>query len=672
MVAGVLLIALLAGACGGEPPLAPTEARLEVRPAQLEFDRTFVGYPSTARLVVVNGGRVRSSFEATTSAPFSVRPEGTQTVGGTSEEEILVVFSPKHPGIHQGAVTLRLGEESVSIPVQGNAVRPPICGSADPCVRVHFDPVAGVCVEQPLPEGASCDPGNACVEGATCRSGACVGAAVTCEAPNRCFRARCDPEHGCQVDPWNDCPVPENPCKVSRCDPVQGCVEVDREDYSPCGPSQSCKERNLCVSGSCVTVTDLLEGLPCSHPCGDGGSCSEGTCVREGGLTLQASWSRKPEGRVVVPGTIDESGHLHWIECPPDGPCEGVSFTANGFERYRTPLAWDGAGAAPTDVAIVDEGALVWGADGIHLLSLANGSILWGRATDTFAEALAGPCPCEASLVDLVDIGEGTLVGIVEAPGWWGLVGIRASDGAPVWTHGYAGAASERIVSDGAGRAFLVVEAPPSALLVALRADGTPAWESPVDADARVLAVGAGVLAVSSGGRTLGFDLQQGYRLWSEPGAASHAVAVAGAGFTLERDGIPRVTARDWVDGSIKGAFSLAGATDLRPMALLSSSDWEGELRTGAALLVAREGAEEGWWLEGVDDEGEQRFRCEIPDAVPHGERWAFTPSSGDGPRLILSTEDGEIRTFFVPALRTNPLGWSAPRGSFSRAGRPR
>jgi outer membrane protein assembly factor BamB len=668
-VFGLLLVA----ACGG-PPLDPSVANLEVRPVELEFPRTFVGYPTTATLTIVNGGRARSTYEAATSDPFSLREEGSQPIGGTAKETVVVTFTPPRAGAYRGEVALRLGEEWVKIPIHAQAEVAPPCDASDPCMDVHFDPKTGTCVSKALGEGTRCDPGTRCIEEATCQAGVCKGAAVQCVARNQCFSARCDRELGCVEDPWNDCPTPTNPCKASRCDSVEGCVEVDAVDYTPCGPSVSCKERNLCIGGSCVVLTDLPDGLPCQHACGDGGSCKQKTCVRDGGDVLEPYWSHRVEGELIFPGIVDEAGHLAWIECPRGGdePCEGISRTADGIERFRSPLVWKEGGARPVDASVTQEGRIFWGPAGIHLLGLAKDEPIWSLPADRFVEEVVGPCPCGARLLSLADLGQGVWGAIFEAEGWWGVVGIRARDGATLFSHGYEGGASSALVSDGAGRAFLVVDSTPSPLLHARGADGKVLWEIPVPVGSAVRAVAAGTVFVSGAGQTFGFHSDDGRALWAVAGEAEEVIASLEAGFTWERGDAPRLVARAWGEEASSMAYPLVDVVDHTPPTLLTVTDWDGKVRAGAVLLVERESHQPGWWLTGVDDEGEERFRCRIPEAAPHGDRWAFTPFSAKGPLLIFSTEDGEVRTFQAPPLVSHPFGWSGQRGTFSRSGRPR
>jgi hypothetical protein len=71
--------------------------------------------------------------------------------------------------------------------------------NADPCAGVpHCDPATGACTRQPFFDGASCDDGNLCTTGESCRSGVCGGATtLDCNDFNPCTIDACDARDGC-------------------------------------------------------------------------------------------------------------------------------------------------------------------------------------------------------------------------------------------------------------------------------------------------------------------------------------------------------------------------------------------------------------------------------------------------------------------------------------------
>jgi hypothetical protein len=117
-------------------------------------------------------------------------------------------------------------------------------------------------------------------------------------------------------------------------------------------------------------------------------------------------------------------------------------------------------------------------------------------------------------------------------------------------------------------------------------------------------------------------------------------------------------------DGQEKGSRSLGAALGTSTLVLRSEDR--------AVLLSLREDPDPAWWLEEYDVEGERTYACQLPD-VSVGASWAFVPpANGEDARLVVSSVDRWIRTFFAPRLAPPPYGWSAEKGSFGRAGRPR
>lgn len=119
------------------------------------------------------------------------------------------------------------------------------CPDPGPCKTASCDPVTGDCVTMNLPDGTSCDDGDACTSNETCSAGVCEPQAlVFC--------------------------TPSGPCKTSECNPATGsCEESNRLDGASCNDNNACTTNDQCTSGSCA-------GTPVV--CSDPGTCQTASC----------------------------------------------------------------------------------------------------------------------------------------------------------------------------------------------------------------------------------------------------------------------------------------------------------------------------------------------------------------------------------------------------------
>jgi hypothetical protein len=157
-----------------------------------------------------------------------------------------------------------------------------VCAAQDSCHDVGVcDPATGMCSNPAKADGATCDDGNLCTTGDTCKAGTCSGGvAVVCNAPNMCTTASCDPKNGmCVVankpdgslcsdnnmcttidrcvngactgsQPLN-CPPPASPCMNAACNPATGCGSTPKPIGTPCTCGLECI--GVCNAlGNCV------------------------------------------------------------------------------------------------------------------------------------------------------------------------------------------------------------------------------------------------------------------------------------------------------------------------------------------------------------------------------------------------------------------------------------
>lgn len=178
--------------------------------------------------------------------------------------------------------------------------------SANPCVESLCSPATGACEMVLLPDHTSCDDGNPCSYGDSCRWGYCFGTAFTCDDDNTCTQDSC-------IDGTSQCNhevLTEQPCNDGQfctvddsCDAMGSCVgtPMDCDDSDACtvdvcedgwgcrNTPMECEDHFGCVEGSCVCLP-ACEGLQCGDDGCDGncGVCPLGSQCSSEGLCLNA------------------------------------------------------------------------------------------------------------------------------------------------------------------------------------------------------------------------------------------------------------------------------------------------------------------------------------------------------------------------------------------------
>lgn len=185
------------------------------------------------------------------------------------------------------------------------------CVSADPCMVGRCDPAQG-CLFTALPDGTSCDDGDACNGREVCRAGRCrSGPPLVCNDANPCTTDRCDPRLGCVYTPLaeglscgetnacqeagtcqrGECLAPSprscddgNPCTSDTCDGVAGCQHPALPNGTSCGDGDLCNGAEFCQAGVCAAGVRLS--------CDDGNPCTRDTCESTRGCV----YARLPDG----------------------------------------------------------------------------------------------------------------------------------------------------------------------------------------------------------------------------------------------------------------------------------------------------------------------------------------------------------------------------------------
>jgi hypothetical protein len=375
-------LVLLLTAVGCERPrvvgLAP--GSLDV-PEALNFEPTALGYSRVATVSLTNRTRVPVTVTVAATPPFSAPHE--VTVPGGAELGLEVTFSPLEAGLAEG--TLEVGPARVALRGEGLVV--PACETAGPCEVVRFDPDAARCVRETKRDGEACTDLVACLEAGVCRAGACVGQAARCDDANPCTTDSCRVGFGCQHAAV-ECTPPTNPCHAARCDAVLGCTTGPVVDGTPCG-AVSCDEANICLAGACRAVTPP-DGFRCAPEtmCQAEGVCRQRACVRPAPHALSATWTYTATAAwLMFEGVNDPAGNWYWLECAPSG-CSAVSYTSQGFERFRTAVSRPSSARFGSGQLHADDRFIV-AAGGLTALDARTGAVAWRALTSEWILELA-------------------------------------------------------------------------------------------------------------------------------------------------------------------------------------------------------------------------------------------------------------------------------------------
>ena len=227
--------------------------------------------------------------------------------------------------------------------LESAAKKPCDASNLGPCIVSFCDTASGTCKVETLPNGSTCDDGDACVLGENCQDGTCIGGAkLTCDDGNLCTDDSCDLEAGCVsvnnvlpcddgdsctgddhcalgacqastsiceckadsdcIQPFdlcagqvrcidNSCQLdpgtvvvcePVGACQSAVCESASGlCIVTVKPDQTPCTDKNACSGGDYCFDGSCLTKSTLN--------CDDGNSCTLDTCNPESGCVHAAT-----------------------------------------------------------------------------------------------------------------------------------------------------------------------------------------------------------------------------------------------------------------------------------------------------------------------------------------------------------------------------------------------
>ncbi|RKH02142.1 tenascin-X, partial [Corallococcus sp. CA047B] len=271
------------------------------------------------------------------------------------------------------------GGGEVAVVLQGQANPIPTCPTPVACHTATFDPVTEACVEAEEPDGTACDPGNACLQDATCTAGRCKGTERVCDDGNACTTDVCNPLDGCAAVPAPPCPG-DGKCQVGTCDPKLGCALANAPDGTFCGPERGCDAADVCLDGACQR-RDPPDNFICApaSPCQGPGQCKGSVCERPAATVLSPNW------------TYDAASNgeaLHDLLVGPTGDVTLVGFFV--------PALMDAAGPVPVRASVAGRRCMLWNdrllcmdlplSGQVSLLDRATGAPRW-----TFDLATARP-----------------------------------------------------------------------------------------------------------------------------------------------------------------------------------------------------------------------------------------------------------------------------------------
>ena len=163
---------------------------LRFDPPSVQFDPAFAdGITRQRQVSIVNDGHATVEVSWTgISRPFAVQLPTTLPPGATT---LTVEWTPDVPGrFSQLLSASAAGVDPPTLALDASARELPACVASSPCVTSRFDLDTQSCVEQPVQDGQTCNPGTLCQLESRCEAGRCVGRPRTCDvataAPSTC------------------------------------------------------------------------------------------------------------------------------------------------------------------------------------------------------------------------------------------------------------------------------------------------------------------------------------------------------------------------------------------------------------------------------------------------------------------------------------------------------
>jgi hypothetical protein len=664
---------------------------IRISPSTLQFERTFIGFPTQQSLVLHNGSRADQQLTLSGTAPFSVAE--TLSVPGGAETTVRVTFEPTVEGSAQGIVTLSNGSRSVEIPLIGEGALPPVCPEARACRLSAFDPLAQTCVETHAPDGDAC--ADACVKG-SCSGGACVGTQTDCQDHDACTLDACDPTRGC-VHFATSCSAGGDPCKAGICDSVKGCLTTDVPDGTSCGPND-CVTAKVCILGQCKALP-VPDGATCSPAtvCQTKGTCRQGQCDQPPAQPLLEAWSYAAPTVIGFRGVTDASNNLYWIECTPSDVCSAVSYTRAGVPRFKQVIDGSGAQNSTNLRHLLATDHLVFALkDTVGSVSAITGAPEWSFSVVTFLDSLPNQEPgsgpgLKLNAMLMAADAAGTVHLLVQLVSFGSvsdrvlLFSINPASGMvdPLF-RSFPGNMLGGLILDEQGNLYFAVTSGSTRRLFSLNPSGTERWHLDRPRPSP-LAVFNGELLLRSGevlSSVNGSHLTQTPAGTGTMSVGRRTLIRSPCDDSPDIDGecfgiaIGPVTASDFPSSSSNASWTTAFSERL-------DGQWAWEplaTRQGGTLVATRTGTGGLSALVGLDSRGGQRFSCPLAPTSPAPADLTLFDSSVallDGRWAVLETTlhpmsiSRRLRVFELPGESAALRGWVSSAGGPSGACRP-
>lgn len=217
-----------------------------------------------------------------------------------------------------------LGSSGVAVCMPGAAKK---CDDGKYCTKDLCDPKAaagkGACVSTP-DDGLGCDDGNVCTEGDVCKASKCTsGPAQLCNDDNVCTKDACDPKKGCVTTAipgsCNDgdvCSVGDT-CKAGKCAPgkITVCNDNNACTSDSCHYQKGCVYAALvgaCNDGNACTTGDVCKNGTCAGAkatvCNDGNVCTNDSCDKLKGCVVTPNSNKCDDNNVCSIGDTCTGG----------------------------------------------------------------------------------------------------------------------------------------------------------------------------------------------------------------------------------------------------------------------------------------------------------------------------------------------------------------------------
>jgi hypothetical protein len=355
--AAALALLSLSAAC--RPPRLLGGVGVLVGPKSVDWGSIYQGASKPQTLTFGNSGDGVLNLNLTVAgdSQFSLTSQAGLSIVPGDHLNVTVQLQASNVGMASASLQIS-GDVVTSVALTANVLADLTCPPPGPCLKSHFDPNQGQCIEEQLPDNVACDDGDPCIVNKVCQSGLCKGTAASCDDHNVCTVDFCQPRVGCKhLDESARC-AGRDPCQIYYCDPQGGCQSSPAVDYTPCASITPCQTANVCVHGSCIGVP-ILEGTTCTSPidpCVTDAKCRSGTCysptaakLKPGDVLWQvvsANYSDGDGGSTWLPDSgpptgfwaasaVDGMGNFYIDDTLPDGGTFMISYDVCGKERWR-------------------------------------------------------------------------------------------------------------------------------------------------------------------------------------------------------------------------------------------------------------------------------------------------------------------------------------------------